>query len=148
MVRLLALVALVALGCNAGPLQTADATAWATQDNADLCSPPSNGADFCRGLMALGGPRGERSALSVQVGSCVAPVGSDFAVAPTSCDVAVTRDGRSYTLRLGLDTSAAEPETWRVTVRSVWRVEVPPTDLNPNRGTGYLRFATVFVPVR
>ena len=100
MTQRFALALALALGCNAGPLQPGDATTWRTVDRGVICDPPSNGANFCPELMALGGDRGVSATPAVRIGDCVAPVGPGFTVAQTSCDVAVTRDGRTYTVRL------------------------------------------------
>lgn len=146
MVRLAALLALVALGCNAGPLDVMDAMTWRTVDRAAYCDPPSNGANFCPELMALGGDRGVSATPAVRIGDCVAPVGPGFTVAPASCDVTVMRDGRAYTVRLVLVGDLVVREPGSVTLRTAWRVEVPATDLNPNRGTGGIQVHTDMSP--
>ena len=154
MTRLAALLLLLLVACNSGPLQWTDASTWRSRDAYIGCDSTARPVPelFCRELAAvlLAAPArlAPSTAPTVAVGTCSATVDPRTgAVTGQACTLQVTRSGRPYAVtvrplrvRLGTDGAA-------MTIEATWSLEVPASDVNAVPATGTLTSTTSYTPV-
>jgi hypothetical protein len=151
---LLALLLLLLVACNSGPLQWTDATTWRSRDAYIGCDTPTRPVPelFCLELSAvlLSAPArlAPSTAPTIAVGTCSATVDPrTSAVTGQACTLHVTHRGRPYAvtvrpLRARLSTDGAA-----MTIEATWSIGAPASDVNAMPATGTLTTTASYTPV-
>ena len=147
MIRLVALLALVALGCNAGPLQFSDAALWNTRRATTRCTGLDGLlcvqlADMAAQTRATGG-----GSPSVFLGVC-APAIVGGAVQVTTCRIS-TAEGGAYTGTAVVSGSRIEASSLSINVTTTYEVDATHYSETAGmilRSRGTFEVTTIFEP--